>query len=94
MKVRDTMLIDKIFYTLDQKILNFMYDQKVRYTGTWESIQYIKKNFPNWQYTGVAPFDDVLDWCERTFGNDFLWNHETIYFKTDQDKMLFALRWS
>lgn len=94
MKVKDTLRVDKIFYTFDQKMLNFMYDQKVRYTGTWESIQYIKKNFPSWQYNGVAPFDDVLDWCEEHFGNDFVWNFETIYFKHDRDRTAFMLRWA
>lgn len=94
MKVRDTMKIDKIFYTLDHKILNFIYDHKVRHTGTWESMQYIKKNFPSWQYTGAAPFDDVLDWCEQHFSNDFVWNFETIYFKHERDRTAFLLRWT
>ena len=94
MKVKDTLRIDKIFYTLDQKILNFTYDCKIPYTGTWEKIKYIKENFPSWQYNGVASFDDVLEWCEEQLGNDFVWNFETIYFKTQEDKMMFALRWS
>ena len=94
MKVRDSLTIDKIFYTLEYKMLNFLYDRKDSPTGTWERIQYIKKNFPSWQYNGVAPFDDVLAWCEEQLCNDFIWNLETIYFKTEQDKLLFALRWS
>lgn len=94
MKVKDSLKIDKIFYTLDHKILNFIYDRKVRYTGTWEAIQYIKKNFPYWQYNGVAPFDDVLDWCEEHLGNDWIWNFETIYFKHERDRTAFMLRWA
>jgi hypothetical protein len=94
MKVKDTLRVDKIFYSLEYKMLNFLCDHKSRPYGTWEKIQYIKKNFPSWQYTGVAPFDDILEWCEEHFGNDWIWNYETIYFKTEPDRLVFALRWS
>jgi len=93
MKVKDTLRVDKIFYTLEHKILNFTYDRKIPHTGTWERIKYIKENFPSWQHNGVASFDDVLDWCEEHLHNDYVWNFETIYFKTQEDKLVFMLRW-
>lgn len=96
MKVKDTLRIDKIFYTLPHKIENFL--------GKGESKQYglaphgVQKitngQFPSWQYNGAAPFDDVLDWCEEAFGDNFVWNYETIYFKHEQDKTVFLLKWT
>lgn len=93
MKVRDTLTTDLIYTTLRDKLMNFIHDRH-RYVSDWDATTYVKKNFPKWQYNGVAPFEEVLLWCEKNLGNDWIWNFETFYFKTEQDKLLFALRWS
>jgi hypothetical protein len=87
MKIRD---VDKIFYTLPDKMENFT-GQRVDNSG---SQSYIRRNFPNWQYNGADEFDNILIWCEQHLGNNFVWNWETIYFKTEQDRTVFLLRWA
>ena len=94
MKVKDTLKIDQIFYTLDRKIENFLGEKlATKYRGG-ASIRIIQNSFPSWQYTGIAPFDDVLDWCEEILGDNFVWNYETIYFKRESDRTMFMLRWA
>ena len=93
MKVKDTLGVDLIYSTLDSKLLNFIRG-RCRYVGAWEAKQYIKKEFPSWQYNGAAPFEELLDWCEQHFGDDWIWNFETIYFKHEKDLVFFKLRWS
>lgn len=95
MKVKDTLNIDLLYATLLDKLMNFVGGDK-RKTGSWsawESIQLVKKTFPSWQYNGVATFEDVMLWCEEHLHNDWIWNFETIYFKTQEDKLVFMLRW-
>ena len=93
MKVRDTLKIDLIYATRQDKLLNFIHS-RVRYTDSNVAVRYIKDRFPSWQYNGVAPFGDVLLWCEHYFGNDWIWNFETIYFKHERDRTAFMLRWA
>lgn len=82
--------VNKIFYTLPDKMENF--------TGSRmdnnDNMHYIRHNFPSWQYNGIVEFDYVLIWCEQYLGNNFVWNWETIYFKTEADKTVFLLRWA
>lgn len=50
---------------------------------------------PKWQYNGVAPFGEIVQWCRDTFGFvDWFWRNETIYFENEQDYTMFLLRWS
>lgn len=90
MKVKDTLALDQIFYTLPDKLENFA---GVRRDSDLAQ-RYIRNNFPGWQYTGTAKFDNILIWCEQHFGNDFVWDWETIYFKTEAVKTAFLLRWA
>jgi hypothetical protein len=47
-----------------------------------------------WQYNGVAPFMEIVKWCEDNFGiNPFTHKHETIYFANRNDYAYFILRW-
>ena len=55
---------------------------------------YIRKNFPKWQFNGLDEFDNILIWCQVHLDNNFVWDWETIYFKTDADKAFFLLRWT
>ena len=62
-------------------------------------------DYTAWQYNGLAPWEDIIEWCSTTFGNGVqcsLWNEdmvwytngfETIYFKDKEDLVLFVLRW-
>lgn len=50
--------------------------------------------FPSWQWTGVAEFGVILEWCEEHFQDDFIWNFETLYFKHERDLSAFLLRWA
>jgi len=46
-----------------------------------------------WQYNGVAPFDNIVDWCKINV-KGFGVIHETIWFSRQQDYAWFLLRWS
>jgi len=49
----------------------------------------------SWQYNGIAPWRDIYIWCQEHFGTNFGTNHhETIYFNSEADQVLFLLRWS
>jgi len=49
----------------------------------------------SWQYNGVAPFEDIRQWCRRTFGySGWSWRNETIFFVHKTDYVTFLLRWS
>lgn len=60
-----------------------------------EAIALIKRSglFRSWQYNGAAEFGKIIDWCEEHFGDEFIWNWETIYFKHERDYAVFTLRW-
>lgn len=48
----------------------------------------------SWQYTGVAPWLEIVNWCYNTFpGQDYLCWHETVYFEHEPDYVLFLLKW-
>lgn len=93
MKVKDTLTMDLLHATLQDKLINFVSGRYRITTDSWSVIRWIKGNFPSWQYNGAAPFEEVLMWCEEHFGNDWIWNYETIYFKYDRDRTAFLLRW-
>lgn len=93
MKVKNTLSVDLVHSTLRSKLLNFI-DGRVRYTGVYDAQRYVRQNFPSVQYNGKGQFKDVLVWCEEHFENDWLWEWETFYFKTEHNKSFFLLRWS
>ena len=93
MKVRDTLKIDLVYATLEDKVKNFVHDREAA-NNVWAITLYVKGNYPSWQYNGATNFDDVAIWCEEHFGNDWIWNFETIYFKTEQIRTAFMLRWA
>jgi hypothetical protein len=95
MKVQDTLEIDLVWATLNDKLMNFV--GASRCLGSWDrwqSIQFVKETFPSWQYNGVAPFPEVAVWCEQHFGNNWIWNFETVYFKHERDRTMFMLKWA
>lgn len=49
-----------------------------------------------WQYTGVAPWQEIFNWCYDTFGSGREWscNWETFYFDNERDYTCFLLRWA
>lgn len=48
-----------------------------------------------WQYNGVAPWFDVIDWCNDTFSIlKVFHSNEMIYFTHEEDYALFLLRWA
>ena len=48
-----------------------------------------------WQYTGIVPFVDIVEWCRSTFGYvDWFWRNETVHFAHEQDYSTFLLRWA
>ena len=82
--------IDKLWYTLPDKMENFIGCR----IDDADARKYIRKNFPNWQFTGLDEFDNILIWCDQHLGNNFVWDWETIYFKTEKDRAFFLLRWA
>lgn len=47
-----------------------------------------------WQYNGVAPWDDIVQWCYHNLEEWSTNYSETIVFFTDKDYSHFCLRWS
>lgn len=92
MKVKDTLEIDLVCATLKDKLFNFIEDRGL-FPNTFIATQYVKSNFPKWQFNGAAPFEDIMLWCEEHLGDNWIWNFETIYFKTKEDRAFFALCW-
>lgn len=54
-------------------------------------------------YYGIEPsresiryhWQEMHQWCERQFGCEhYAWTGSTFWFETEQDAVLFALRWS
>ena len=90
MKVKDTLLIDLVHSTFQDKLMTFI-QSKHRYANLQEAITFIKKTFPSYQYqyNGATIFEIML-WCEENFGNNWIWNFETIYFKHEKDKVFFC----
>lgn len=93
MKVKDTLIIDLVYASLREKAREFALEEYKDRPLSNANINYIKQTYPNWQYNGAGPFEDVMLWCEEHLGNDWIWNFETIYFKTKDDKAFFSLRW-
>jgi hypothetical protein len=94
MKVKDTLTIDLVRASLREKAREFAPAALWEKPASNANISYIKQTYPNWQYNGVDSFQNVMLWCEEHLGNNWIWNMETIYFKTEQHKLLFLLRWS
>ena len=90
MKARDTLSIDKVWYTIPDKMENFTGER----IDEADARQYIRTNFPSWQFNGVDVFNNMIIWCEETFGNDFIWDWDTFYFKEEKHKVFFLLRWT
>ena len=90
MKVRDTLSIDKLWQTLQDKMENFI---GIRVDDA-DARKYIRNNFPKWQFKGLDEFDNILIWCQVNLDNNFVWDWETIYFKSEKDKAFFLLRWA
>lgn len=47
-----------------------------------------------WQYNGVAPFDEITDWCKQNIQGFSVIKFETIWFHNESDYILFLLRWA
>ena len=90
--------IEVIYSTLSEKINIFVPCdlQGNLHVGNLHSANYIRKNYPSYTIgkCEVTHLEEVLFWCEENFGNNWIWNWTTIYFKYEQDKSFFMLRWS
>lgn len=54
----------------------------------------IKPNFHSWQYNGVAPWEEIVDWCNKTIPDNVYSNgFETLTFDDEKAYVLFLLRW-
>jgi hypothetical protein len=52
-------------------------------------------NTLRWQYNGVVPFDDIIDWCREHFTRvHWSYLNETIFFANEKDYTFFLLRWA
>lgn len=95
MQITDTIRIADVHRTIVKKVNNFIPNKyELLLTDTWNRTAYIKSNFSSWQYTGSGSWEEILLWCEKTFGDDWIWNFETIYFKYDKDRTVFLMRWA
>jgi hypothetical protein len=49
----------------------------------------------HWQYNGVAPWTDIVEWCWAQFGaENVLASWDLIIFNHEKDYTLFLLRWN
>ena len=94
MKVKDTVTVDSIYLTIRARLREFLATTDYFYTNDSEAVRIITRDFPSWQYTGAAEFEEIMVWCEEHFKRDWLWRFETIYFKHERDKALFLLKWA
>jgi len=48
----------------------------------------------SWQYNGVAPWNDIVSWCNTMIPND-VWSNgcETLSFDNEAAYVWFLLRW-
>ena len=46
-----------------------------------------------WQYNGVAPWEDIVRWCYANLQGEWSAAWETIHFKSEGDYAWFVLRW-
>lgn len=42
---------------------------------------------------GSLKLNDVRDWCEENFGDNWIYEWDKFYFKNPKDATVFALRW-
>jgi hypothetical protein len=66
---------------------------------TWKHQKPVYKNpYPlynhKWQYNGVAPWDEIVAWCDKNIKGYSYIQFETIWFSRQQDYNWFMLRWS
>ena len=47
-----------------------------------------------WQYNGVAPWDEIVNWCSSNITGHSYIKFETIWFSREQDYAWFLIRWS
>ena len=87
----DNITMDSVYNSIPRKCENFT-------PGSFLNIDTVAKirsgNFPQWQYNGVAEFTQIVLWCEKNLGDNFIWNFETFYFKQEKHKTLFLLKWA
>jgi hypothetical protein len=49
-----------------------------------------------WQYDGVAPWNDIIGWCDSHLSRVDGWGtngHDTIIFVNERDYLLFIMKW-
>lgn len=48
-----------------------------------------------WQYTGVGSWEEIVNWCQVTFGAENVYARwETIVFMCEKDYTTFLLKWT
>jgi len=95
MQITDQIKISDVHRSIVKKVNNFVPNSReLGMDDTWSRTTHIKNNFVSWQYTGSGSWEEILLWCEKTFGDDWIWNFETIYFKYDKDRTVFLMRWA
>ena len=92
MKVQDRSKLDSMYSSMYSKMHNM--SPNFNKDSPWESVQWIRSNYPSWQYNGVEEFEDIMLWCEEHFGDWWVWSNETIYFWKEADRTMFLLKWS
>lgn len=87
---------EDIFWTLPKKLKTITQD-RTHCAGRDDAVWWIKCNCDSVTVNASnqsALFSEMIVWCDDTFGDNYAWNFNTIYFKHPRDKMLFNLRWS
>lgn len=48
----------------------------------------------NWQYNGVRPWEEIIQWCYKNLQGLWYANRETIYFRDSRDYAWFLLKFN
>lgn len=88
--MNDTPDILVIFNTLRSKINNLTDGE--HWDATFVARGLIRNKCYHYEYVGIAK-SEVIFWCEKNFGNDWVWEHDHFYFKHERDLIHFLLRW-
>lgn len=83
------------YHTLSTKFENLTGHQLVEGT-VFYNITDMLDLFPHVELPKPERFSkkvEILNWCETQFGNNWIHNFDTYYFKNEEDATLFALKW-
>lgn len=81
----------RIFDSLTRKAKNFFPGYDPELPGLISMFD--SSNYPRIEFDPEKDTATIRIWCQDNFGDNWIWSHETFFFKNQEDATLFALRW-